>query len=139
VAKHLVADLLRSTVVASALALALMLGACERQRTPQHYLVPDGFSGWAYLKYDDPNCPALEMRDGWQVIRIPPSGRVCTSSPYEPGKAKELWDYVRADGTTTPLDYNSEISRYTLHEPGHFAQFVVGSARGATPDPSPFP
>jgi hypothetical protein len=125
---------LRSVIVWT---LVLTLGACEAARTPQHYFIPDGFNGWAYVKYDDPSCPPLEMREGLQTVRIPSSGRVCTSSPYETGKAREVWEYVRADGTTRPLDYGTEISLSSLHEPGHFVQFLVGSAKGATPDPSP--
>lgn len=129
----------RGIVVISSVSVALVFAACERPRTPQHYFVPDGFNGWAYVKYDDPSCPPLEIRDGWQMVRIPASGRTCTSSPYEPGKAKEIWEYERSDGTTRPLDYDGEITLFAIHEPGHFVQFLVGPARGATPDPAPFP
>jgi len=87
-----------------------MLSACAPQRTPQHYLLPDGFTGWAYVKYDDPSCAPLEMRDGLQVVRIPPNGRLCTATRYETGAARDVWEYVRPDGTTRPLDYDAEIS-----------------------------
>ena len=117
---------------------ACLLTACAPQRTPQHYLLPLGFTGWAYIKYDDQNCQALEMRDGRRVARIPPDGRLCTSTPFQSGVARDLWEYVRPDGTTSPLDDSREISHEAFHEPGHFEMFLVGAANGATPDPSPF-
>jgi hypothetical protein len=115
---------------------ACLLSACASARTPNHYLVPDGFAGWAYVRYDDPNCAPLEMRDGRKVVRIPSNGRLCTSAPYETGVARDVWEYVRPDGTTKPLDSNAEISSEGFHEPGHYESFRVGP--GGPPDPSPF-
>jgi hypothetical protein len=115
-----------------------VLSACAPSRTPQHFLLPDGFTGWAYVRYDDPSCAPLEMRDGRQVVRVPPTGRLCTSTHYETGSARDVWEYALPDGTTRPLDHDTEISREAFHEPGHFDRFLVGPAYGATPDPSPF-
>ena len=125
-------------VLIACLITACMFSACTPQRTPQHFLLPDGFTGWAYVKYDDPSCAPLEVRDGRQLVRIPPNGRLCTSTRYETGFARDLWEYVNQDGTTRSLEYETEISLASFHEPGHFKVFLVGAARGATPDPSPF-
>lgn len=122
-----------------ALVLAIMLSACVHQRTPQHYLVPDGFSGWVYVKYDDPSCPALEMRDRMQVIHFPKSGKVCTSTPYEPGAATDVWEYVQEDGTTRSFSQSERPSEGAFHEPGHFEDNRIGSIGLSTGprDPSP--
>ncbi len=62
----------------------------------------------------------------------------CKSCASRQTAARDVWEYVRPDGTTRPLDYDAEISLEVFHEPGHFERFLVGPARGATPDPSPF-
>jgi len=125
-------------ILITAWMLASGLVACISTRTPQHYLLPEGFSGWAYVKYDDPACLPLDVRDGRQVVAIPASGRLCTSTHYETGTAQDLWEYVRPDGTTKALNHDVEVSLEAFHEPGHFESFLVGAAHGATPDPSPF-
>jgi len=76
------------------------------------------------------------MRDGRNVVRIPASGRLCTSTPYETGSARDLYEYVRPDGTTRLIDQDAEISLGAFHEPGHYESFKVGP--GGPPDPSPF-
>jgi hypothetical protein len=135
-AAHLFTRLQSTAVVLFSTSVCLL--SCDPSRTPQHYLVPDGFTGWAYVKYDDLSCAPLEVRDGHQILRIPASGRLCTSTRYEVGSAQDVWEYVRPDGTTHPLDRNREITQAAFHEPGHFESFLVGPARGETRDPSPF-
>jgi len=121
--------------VACAWIAACVLSACAPARTPDHFLLPDGFTGWVYVRYDDPSCAPLDMRDGRRVVRIPADGRLCTSTPYETGSARDLYEYIRPDGTTRPLD-NAEISLGAFHEPGHYESFRVGP--GGRPDLSPF-
>ena len=125
---------------ACVIALAVVLSGCVRQRTPQHYLVPDGFSGWVYVRFDDPSCPALETRDGRQVIRFPSSGKLCTSTLYQTGTASDLWEYVQADGTTRPFSQSEMPSQGAFHEPGHFESNRIGGVGLSTGpfDPSPF-
>jgi hypothetical protein len=119
--------------------LAVMLSGCVRERTPQHYLVPDGFSGWVYVRYDDPTCPPLEMRDRRQVITFPKSGKVCTSTTHETGVATDLWEYVQADGTRRPLSESERPSQGAFHEPGHFESNRIGGIGLSTGPFDPFP
>jgi hypothetical protein len=121
--------------IARAWIAACVLSACAPARTPDHFLLPDGFTGWVYVRYDDPSCAPLDMRDGRRVVRIPADGRLCTSTTYETGSARDLYEYIRPDGTTRPLD-NAEISLGAFHEPGHYESFRVGP--GGPPDLSPF-
>ena len=129
---------LRLRSLASLLLLGVLAAGCGTFRAPQHYLIPDGFSGWVYVQYDNPSCPALEVRAGRQVVRVPSNGRVCTSTKYETGVATDLWEYVRPDGSTRPLDRDSDIHLFGFRQFGHYNEFRVGLS-GGQPDPSPFP
>jgi len=127
---------LRIVLIACAWIAVCALSACAPARTPDHYLLPDGFTGWVYVRYDDPSCEPLGTRDGRNVMRIPSNGRLCTSTPYETGRARDLYEYVRPDGTTQLIDQDAEISLGGFNEPGHYRSFKVGP--GGPPDPSPF-
>lgn len=131
----------RAVYVVLVLVVACVLSSCVRQRTPQHYLVPDGFSGWVYVRFDDPSCPPLEVRDARQVIRFPANGKVCTSTAYQTGSATDLWEYVQANGTTRPFTESERPSQSAFHEPGHFESSRIGGLglSNGPFDPSPFP
>ena len=118
---RVIAGLGRTAIVC--VSVAAMLVACSPPRTPQHYLLPDGFTGWVYVKYDDPTCPPLNVRDGRQVLRIPANGRLCTATRYKTGSAQDLWEYVRVDGSTQALNRNTDITPSGLSRAGAFREF----------------
>jgi len=61
------------------------------------YLIPENYSGWLCVKYSVPGAPALEMEDGYRLVKLPAQGVVETSTEGMPGKFKdEFWRYSGA-------------------------------------------
>jgi len=49
---------------------------------PIFYKFPSDYRGWVVVEYANPSCPPLtSIRGINQVVEVPPSGRLCTSSP----------------------------------------------------------
>lgn len=99
-----------ATVLYLALAaacVALVLASCgiQQTRTPEWIEIPAGYRGYIVLQYSDPGCPALERRDGYEVIRFGGDGRACTSDISEEGAAKDRLFYVYEDGSRVELNY----------------------------------
>lgn len=67
---------------------------------PELYEFSPGFRGWFLVEYGKPNCPALTNRGIFRVIRVPQSGRVCTSSEPIEGWQYTRYLYVGQDETT---------------------------------------
>jgi hypothetical protein len=42
--------------------------------------IPGAYRGWVVMRWNDPTCPALPLREGQLVVAIPVSGQACTSS-----------------------------------------------------------
>lgn len=58
------------------------------------YLIPENYSGWLCVTYAVPDAPALEMEDGYRLVKFTTSGVVETSTEGKPGKYKdEFWRY----------------------------------------------
>jgi len=66
----------------SSIALAfLILASCARPfTTPEQWLIPEGFRGWAKLDYYVPQAPPLPEVNGYKVVHLPRSGYLQTSS-----------------------------------------------------------
>src|SRR5438309_134376 len=74
-------------------AVVVVTAAClEKTRTPVVYEIPSGYVGWVRIDFEQPDAPALPVRSGERIIRIPTSGMLRTSSPFETGVAKD--EYV---------------------------------------------
>lgn len=58
-------------------------------RQPRHYYIPEGFSGWVTIRYEKPDAPALEEKDGVLMIWVPENGIVETSSKLVNGWARD--------------------------------------------------
>jgi uncharacterized protein DUF6843 len=77
--------------------LAVLLGCgigCSQVRRPNQVLVPDGYVGWIQIIYNVPDAPELSKENGSYIIKLPPSGRLKTSSRVEYGWARdEFYSY----------------------------------------------
>lgn len=94
---------MRSAVVT--FALVLLFSGCsflERTRTPNKYLIPSGFEGWIYIYYDSPDGIIPPRLDGYNFMKIPPSGVLRVSTSLEEGAAADLFFYYK-DETLVPL------------------------------------
>jgi hypothetical protein len=68
--------------------------ACEARRTACVYEVPEGFTGWVFIEFENDGCPPLQNKDGKLVFHLGKDGRLCTSSKMEVGWAKDEYYYV---------------------------------------------
>ena len=85
----------RRLIASVVLLQALVCAACAgNTRHPELWLIPNGYTGWIYTRWQLGACPATPLRDGWLVIEVPPDGRYCTSSTLEEGVAHDRFLYV---------------------------------------------
>jgi hypothetical protein len=66
---------------------------------PMRYDLPDGYTGWLDIVYDDSRCQPLGTDGITLVLVVSPDGRACSSSSRPPCLLIEWGSYVREDGT----------------------------------------
>ena len=91
--------------------LILLAGAligCNT-RTPDRWQLADRYVGWVVVQYENPNCPPLALAGGYNILRIPESGRLCTSSRQPDGEAFDRFEYVKSDGGIEEIDQRSMV------------------------------
>src|SRR5712692_1276377 len=79
-----------------------------------------GYRGWVVVEYENPACPPLVTEGVYLVIRVPASGRACTSSPIPVGWRYGRYEYVFEDGRRRVIpssgwDSNSEITLLSVN------------------------
>lgn len=57
------------------------------------FLIPDGYTGWIRIEFEVQGTPPLPIEDGQYLLRIPPDGRLQTSSPEQYGWADDRFYY----------------------------------------------
>lgn len=67
---------------------------CQQPRTPNKYLIPQGYVGWVCAEYNVKGVPPLPRVRGYNVIQVPPSGHLKTSSVPQSGAAVDEFYYV---------------------------------------------
>lgn len=82
-------------VVTAVIILIALNGGVGR---PVLYEFPAGYHGWILIRYEVPDCPALQTRGLYLVIAVPDSGRLCTSSTFPYGWRYAKSEYVHPDG-----------------------------------------
>jgi hypothetical protein len=74
---------------------------------PMRYQFPSGFKGWVVIKYEDPSCPQLLEQGVFYVVRVPESGRVCTSTGHDNRWIYYQFEYVYPNGKRESLPLRS--------------------------------
>lgn len=92
----------------------IAFSSCEKKRTPISYELPKNYSGWATVKYEKPNAPALENKDGYYHIKISPEGFAETSSKVEEGMAEDEY-YWMDNGNKKILPQYNEKNTSMIH------------------------
>jgi hypothetical protein len=69
-------------------------------RGPRHYYLPKGYTGWVTVRFEKPGTPALEEKDGVEILHIPSNGLLETSSKLHTGWSKDAFFY---EGESTPI------------------------------------
>jgi hypothetical protein len=68
------------------------------KRSPQHYFIPEGYSGWVTVRFEKPGAPALPVKDGAVEYHIPPSGILETSTRLETGWSRDAFFWEGPSG-----------------------------------------
>lgn len=58
--------------------------SCGSKSRPEKWIIPENYTGWLRLDYAIAGAPSLPMEGGAYLVRMPQSGRLETSSPYNP-------------------------------------------------------
>jgi len=92
------------------ISLMLCFSGCGRPKRDL-YLIPEGYAGWLGISYGIANAPALEIENGYRVIRFSSNGFVETSSLGIPGPGKDFDDqYYYYNGTNRrPVNLADEL------------------------------
>lgn len=98
------------TLVLVIISLTLCVSGCDRPKR-NFYLIPEGYAGWLGISYGITNAPALEIENGYRVIRFPSNGFVETSSLGIPGPGKEFDDqfYYYNGSNRRPVNIANEL------------------------------
>jgi hypothetical protein len=105
------------------------------RRTPERFLVPDGYQGWVRVEFRQKGAPALPMEDGRLLFKINAQGTMRTSSDPQSGHGKDEF-YLYSGDRRTPLS-NAGVCKggmvwqveTMVDEPTStpFARFFVGT------------
>lgn len=77
--------------------------ACEKERQPCRYLIPDGYVGWVLIEFNVEGARPLREEDGYLVFKIPSSGRLAIPGESEYGWARDEYYYVHEQGSLEEL------------------------------------
>ena len=96
--------------------LTIAVSIVRSMGRPIRWELPPDYKGWLVVQYEDPSCPALSVGGPYLVVRVPPTGRVCTSSPLPEGWRHHRYEYVHPDGRRTEASspwssYSSGLKR----------------------------
>lgn len=68
-----------------------------RRRTPDLWVIPDGYEGWVKIDYIVKNAPPLPLQNGHRLVQVSSNGYTQTSSELLYGWASDKFQY--ANGT----------------------------------------
>ena len=58
--------------------------SCGWRSKYEKWIIPQDYVGWLRLDYAVSGAAPLSLEDGFYLVKMPPSGRLQTSSPYSP-------------------------------------------------------
>lgn len=105
------------------------------RRAPERYLIPNGFTGWARINFQQKEAPPLSLENGRRLLKFDAQGQASTSSDPRPGHGSDDFFYYTGY-QRTPLS-NAGVCKGgmiweldttvdpTTHVP--FTRFFVGS------------
>jgi hypothetical protein len=68
-------------------------------RTPCDYYFPEGFTGWAEIRFAVAGAPAVPRENGRSVFKLPKTGLLETSTKFEEGSARDRYFYYSPGST----------------------------------------
>lgn len=85
-------------VVLATTACNMGFGILDDKRTPELYLIPEGYVGWVWIDFAVRGAAGLPREGKYRVLRIPADGHLETSLPIEGGWAKDGYFYYNTLG-----------------------------------------
>ena len=73
--------------------LLLITGGCGKISRSSKFLIPSGYIGWIQVQYGVRGAPPLPVENGFYLIRVPPNGRVKTSTKQDFGWRRDEFYY----------------------------------------------
>lgn len=91
-------------IAALTAALVTRLGAVmEQAGFVLLWEIPSDYTGWVFVQWATPDCPALDVQGIIARIPINTAGCGCTSSPYPAGWRYNIYEHVHDDGSSDRL------------------------------------
>ena len=103
--------------------------SCGSKSQPEKWIIPENYTGWLRVDYAVAGAPPLPMEGTSHVVRMPKSGRLRSSSPYNPSVDNEYfvltehglqrlehskWDVVRSQNTIRGFAVQNVFGFFTL-------------------------
>ncbi len=81
-------------VLGSVFLVGIGVVGCVSTRTPNLYLMRDGYVGWVIIKYDRPHAAPLKVVGGYRILNAA-TGVIETCNSLQGGRAKDMYCYQR--------------------------------------------
>ncbi|HHY22156.1 MAG TPA: hypothetical protein GX525_09855 [Bacilli bacterium] len=78
-------------------------------RSPNQYIIPDGYVGWVYVYYNVSDAEPLPKKNGKFLLEIDESGMLSTSNSIEYGAALDEYYYISNNGELKQLPFEEMI------------------------------
>lgn len=88
--------LLFTLIIVCFAAGAIILLSISEDKTTHKYMLPDGFTGWVEIIYEQPGYPALKTEGNTYIYNIPESGKLLTSTQNITGPM--AFNYIDRNG-----------------------------------------
>jgi hypothetical protein len=87
----------------------LTLCGCFDNKTPETYLIPDGFQGKITIVYEQKNGRSEEFEGNRRLYRVDSNGILITKFKSEDGTLNEEYYYIKSDGSRQRVNIDSTI------------------------------
>lgn len=98
------------------------------KRTDKNFYLPQHYAGWVKIYYAVPGAAPLAIKDGALQIKVPASGILETSTPFEDGWSKD--QFFRYDSTEKvisiprSIEENGKTKKWMHWYESHFRNFA---------------
>lgn len=91
-----------SLLIFGVIAVWVIRGPQASHERTMRFLIPENYTGWVRVDFEVAGASPLAIEDGHTVLRIPPSGKLTTSSPEQFGIEKDRYFFYSGD-TLKPI------------------------------------
>jgi hypothetical protein len=103
---------IRGATTTTLLCWLITTASCDWRPRHERWTIPENYVGWLRLDYAIEGAPQLPFQEGAYIVRLPPGGRLRTSSPFN----ESIGEYFVATDHGLQKLAISEL-RMARHEP----------------------